>query len=159
MDETLRQLGGLLLGSIPTIVFFLIVFGAYRALVHQPLARVLGERHDRTEGAVERARADVGAVEAKTTAYEQRLREARAAVFKAQEQRRQQALDARTALLAEARTRAQQQVQAARAALDNDKKAAREGLRGEAERLAGEIIHAILKPAAAAQTPAAGGRP
>jgi F-type H+-transporting ATPase subunit b len=159
MDETLRQLGGLLLGSIPTIILFLVVFVAYRALVHKPLARVLGERHERTTGAVERARADIGAVEAKTALYEQRLREARVAVFKAQEQRRQQALNARSVQLSEARARAQQQVQAARAALQNDKASAQNGLRSEAERLASEIINAVLRPAAAAETPVAGGRP
>jgi len=159
MDETLRQLGGLLLGSIPTIIFFLIVFGSYRALVHRPLAHVLGERRERTEGAVERARADIGAVEAKTADYEQRLREARAAVFKAQEQRRQQALNARASRLAEARARAHEQVQAARTALENDKQAAQLGLRAEAERLASEIISVVLKPAVAPQSRVAGGQP
>ena len=159
MDETLRQLGGLLLGSIPTIVFFLVVFAAYRVLVHAPLARVLRTRHERTEGAIERARADIAAVEAKSADYERRLREARAAVFKSQEQRRQKALNARTAMIAESRTRAQQQVQAARTDLEKDKAAAQQGLRAEAERLAEAIVQAILKPAAAAQTPVAGGRP
>jgi F-type H+-transporting ATPase subunit b len=158
MDETLRQLGGLLLGSIPTIILFLVVFLAYRALVHKPLARVLRERHERTEGAVQRARADIAAVESKTSDYERRLREARAAVFKAQEQRRQKALNARTEMVSEARARAQQQVQAARAGLEKDRAAAQEGLRSEAERLAEAIIHAILRPAAAAQSPVAGGR-
>jgi F-type H+-transporting ATPase subunit b len=159
MDETLRQLGGLLLGSIPTIIFFLIVFGSYRALVHRPLARVLGERRECTGGAVEPPRADIGAVEAKTADYEQRLREARAAVFKAQEQRRQQALNARASRLAEARVRAHEQVQAARTALENDKQAAQLGLRAEAERLASEIINVVLKPAVAPQSRVAGGQP
>ena len=49
MDETLRQLGELLLRSIPTIVFFLVLFAAYRLLVHNPLEHVLKERHARTE--------------------------------------------------------------------------------------------------------------
>lgn len=159
MDETLRQLGGLLLGSIPTIIIFLIVFGCYRALVHRPLARVLSERRERTQGAVERARADIGAVEAKTAEYEQRLREARAAVFKAQEQRRQHALSARAARLTEARARAHEQVQAARTALENDKQAAQIGLRADAERLASEIINVVLKPAVAGESRVAGGQP
>ena len=38
MDETLRQLGELLLGSIPTIILLLVVFSAYTAIVHKPLA-------------------------------------------------------------------------------------------------------------------------
>src|SRR5579864_1683324 len=105
MDETLRQLGELLLRSIPTIIFFLVLFAAYRFLVHNPLERVLQERHARTEGAIEQARADIANAENKTAEYEQRLREARMAVFKAQERRRQEALKARLSLVNQARER------------------------------------------------------
>jgi len=159
MDEILRQLGGYLLGAIPTIVLLLMVFAAYRALVHRPLARVLAERHSRTEGAMERARADIAAAEAKASDYEQRLREARTALFKAQEARRKQALEARTAALAEARAHAHKQVAEAREAMEKDKVSAQDRLQLEAGRLADEIIRAILRPATAAQNPVAGGRP
>jgi len=159
MDEILRQLGGYLLGAIPTIVLLLMVFAAYRALVHRPLARVLAERHSRTEGAMERARADIAAAEAKAADYEQRLREARTALFKAQEARRKQALEARTAALAEARAHAHKQVTEAREAMEKDKVSAQDRLQLEAGRLADEIIRAILRPATAAQNPVAGGRP
>ncbi|HSB74987.1 MAG TPA: hypothetical protein VLC12_05010 [Terriglobales bacterium] len=158
MDEILRQLGGYLLGAIPTIVLLLVVFAAYRGLVHRPLARVLEERRQRTEGALERARADIAAAEAKAADYEQRLREARAALFKAQEARRKQALEARAAALAQARAHAQQQVAEARDGMERDKTAAKAGLEVESARLADEIIRAILRPATAAQNPVAGGR-
>jgi F-type H+-transporting ATPase subunit b len=156
MDETLRQLGGLLLGSIPTILLLLFVFATYLVLVHHPLQRVLKERRSRTEGAMEKARADISASEAKAADYERRLREARAAVFKAQENRRKQALQARSNAIAEARRRAQQQVQAAKGALEQDKAAAQKGLQSEAERLAKEIIRAVLRPAVAVETPSEG---
>ncbi len=159
MDEILRQLGGYLLGAIPTIVLLLMVFAAYRALVHRPLARVLAERHSRTEGAMEKARADIAAAEAKAADYEQRLREARTALFKAQEARRKQALEARTAALTEARAHAHKQVAEAREAMEKDKVSAQDRLQLEAGRLADEIIRAILRPATAAQNPVAGGRP
>jgi len=71
MDETLRQLGGLLLGSVPTIIFMVLVFGLYSSLVHKPLVRVLTERHAKTQGAVEKARADIAAAEDRTADYEQ----------------------------------------------------------------------------------------
>ncbi|MGC2196110.1 MAG: hypothetical protein WA628_15660, partial [Terriglobales bacterium] len=95
MDETLRQLGGLLLGSVPTIIMLVVLYATYTVVVHKPLARVLAERRAKTEGAIEKARADVAAAEARTAEYEQRLREARIAVFKHQEARRQAALQAR----------------------------------------------------------------
>jgi F-type H+-transporting ATPase subunit b len=158
MDEILRQLGGYLLGAIPTIVLLLGVFAAYRALVHRPLARVLEERHRRTEGAMERARSDIAAAEAKAADYEQRLREARTSLFKAQEARRKKALEARAAALTEARAHAQQHVQEARGAMERDKLTAQAGLEVEAARLADEIIRAILRPATAAQNPVGGRR-
>jgi len=157
MDETLRQVGELLLGAIPTIVFMTLLFTSYKMLVHKPLTRVLEERRSRTEGAIEQAKADIAAAEARTAEYEQRLREARVAVFKGQETRRQQALQGRTAALAEARKRAQTQVEQARAAIEKDKTAAREGLQQETQRLAAEIIRIVLRPGLG-QLPAGGGR-
>jgi F-type H+-transporting ATPase subunit b len=157
MNDILRQLLGYLIGAIPTIILLLVVFVAYRALVHRPLARILGERRQRTEGALERARADIAAAEAKAADYERRLREARTALFKAQEERRKKALEARAAALATTRAHAQQQVAEARSAMEQDKTAAQAGLEVESARLADEIIRAILRPATAAQNPVAGG--
>ncbi len=153
MDETLRQVGGLLLGAVPTIVLFILLYIAYRTIVHNRLMQVLAERRARTEGAIEKARADVAAADAKTAEYEQRIRYAKLALYKAQEQRRQQALERRGKVLAEARSAADAQVRTAKQALDQDAAAARARLQGEAEALAGEIIRTILKPVS---VPAAG---
>jgi|SRR5580704_3888003 F-type H+-transporting ATPase subunit b len=154
MDQTLRQVGELLLGSVPTIIFMVLLYGLYSLLVHKPLTKVLDERRSKTEGAIEKARADVAVAEARTAEYEQRLREARLAVFKSQEARRQQVLQARTAVAAEARTKAQAQVEQARADLERDKIAAQERLQAESGRIAAEIIRVVLQPGSA---PAAGG--
>ncbi len=96
MDNTLKQVGELLLGAIPTVVILLSLWAIYNAVVRKPLVRVLEQRRERTEGAVLKARADVSAAEAKTQDYEQRLREARLTIFKAQEARRQAAQQARS---------------------------------------------------------------
>jgi F-type H+-transporting ATPase subunit b len=157
MDTILRQVGELLLGAIPTIVLLLLLYAIYTFLVRKPLMRILEERRGRTEGAVLKARADVAAAEAKTHDYEQRLREARMTIFKAQETRRQQAQQARAEALAQVRARSQQQVREAHAAIEQDMVTARSGLQGEVDRLASEIIRTILRPAAAA--PAIGGQP
>jgi F-type H+-transporting ATPase subunit b len=154
MNEIVGQLGGLLLGSVPTIIFILLLFGIYTAVVHKPLTKVLQERHSRTEGAIEKARADIAKAEARTADYEQRLREARMALFKTQEARRQQALQARTEAVAKARTSAQAQVEQARAAIEQDKLVAQKGLEAESGKLASAIIRAVLEPAT--QSPAGG---
>src|SRR6476646_1152433 len=135
MDETLRQIGGLLLGSIPTIIFFLLLFGLYVGLVHRPLTRVLADRYTRTQGAIQKARADVASAEARTAEYEQKLREARLALFKAQEARRAQASQVRAAALAVAGEKAKAQIEQAKGAIDGDKALARTSLEAEAGRL------------------------
>lgn len=149
MDETLRQVGELLLGSIPTIILLLVLYGLYTVLVHRPLGKVLAERRSKTEGAIEQARADIATAEARTAEYERRVREARVAIFKSQEARRQQALQVRVAAVAEARAKAQAQVEQARSAIEQDKQVAQDGLQAESGKLALEIIRAVLEPAAA----------
>jgi F-type H+-transporting ATPase subunit b len=156
MDLILKQVGELLLGAVPTIVILLSLYAIYSVVLHKPLMRVLEERRERTEGAVVKARADIAAAETRTQEYEQRLREARLAIFKAQESRRHLAQQARAEAVLQARTRAQEQVREARAAIEQDMVAARGGLQAEAERLATEIIRTILRPANVA--PAAGGQ-
>jgi F-type H+-transporting ATPase subunit b len=151
MDETLRQLGELLLGSIPTVILLAALYALYTTIVHKPLQRVLAERRSKTEGAIEKSRADIAAAEARTAEYEQRLREARAAVFRAQEARRQAVLQARANALNEARRRAQAHVQAAKKDIENDRAAAEKSLPAAAAALAQEIVRRVLQPAGAAR--------
>ena len=154
MDEILGQLGGLLLGSVPTIIFIVLLFGIYTAVVHKPLVRVLAERHSRTEGAIEKARADIAQAEARTAEYEQRLREARMTVFKSQEARRQLALAGAGRRGGRSAHRGAGQVEKARAAIEQDQVAAQAGLQAESGKLAAAIIRTVLQPAT--QSPAGG---
>jgi F-type H+-transporting ATPase subunit b len=149
MDQTLRQLGELLLGSVPTIILLGLLYVIYTFLVHRPLTAVLAERRARTQGAMEKARADIAAAEARTSEYEQRLREARQKIFKNQEARRQQAAQARNQAVTEARNRGQEQVKQARAALEQDKQQAMDKLQSDAARLATEIVRTVMRPLAA----------
>jgi F-type H+-transporting ATPase subunit b len=155
MDETLRQVGELLLGSVPTVIIFLLLWGLYTVLVHKPLMRVLAERRARTQGAIEKAQADLASAESRTAEYEKKLREARLALFKAQEARRAKAAQAKASSVEEARKAAKAKVEEARQAIEQDKTAARNSLEADASRLASEIIRIVLKPALA-QAPAGG---
>jgi F-type H+-transporting ATPase subunit b len=149
MEQTLRQLGELLLGSVPTIILLATLYVIYLLVVHRPLTAVLAERQKRTQGAMEKARADIAAAEARTADYEQRLREARQKVFKNLEARRQQAAQMRSQVVNEARARGQEQVKQARTALEHDKREAMIKLQSEAGRLASEIVRIVLRPVAA----------
>ena len=155
MDTTLRQVGELLLDAIPTVVLLRLLDAIYQNLVRKPLQKILQERHDRTEGAALKARADVASAESRTQEYEQKLRDAKLAIFKAQEARRQQAQQLRAQAVAEARAHAQERIRQARAALEQDMASARAGLQADSARLATDIIRTILKPAESA--PVTGG--
>jgi len=146
MGDTLAKLGELLLGAVPTIILMTLLYWVYAVLVNKPFTAVLAERRRRTEGAMEKARADIAGAEARTADYEQRLREARVAVFKAQEARRELALQARASAIKEARARAQAQVDQARADIDQEKLRAEAGLEAESGRLAAEILRMVLQP-------------
>jgi F-type H+-transporting ATPase subunit b len=136
---------------VPTIILLALLYLLYTFIVHKPLRRVLEERRSKTEGAVEKSRADIAAAEARTSEYEQRLREARAALFRAQEARRRAALDARAAAMHEARSEAQAQVKAAKADIERDRQAAQTGLQDQVQALATEIMRRVLQPAGAAR--------
>ncbi len=133
----------------------LLIYAIYQMLVRKPLERVLEKRRELTEGAVAKARADVASAESRTQEYEQKLREAKLAVFKAQEGRRQQAQQLRAKALAEVRQTAQEEIRQARAGIEQDMAAARSGLQAEAQQLASDIMRTILKPTGTA--PALGG--
>jgi len=153
MEDTLRQVGELLLGSIPTMVLLVLLWFFYSFLVHRPLSRVLAERRARTEGAIEKARADTLEAESRMTSYEQRLREARLAAFREQEARRKQIQESRAAAIESARAKAQERIAEAKAAIEHEKVAAQATLQAESSRLAAEIVRTVLSPAAS-QTPA-----
>ena len=144
MDETLHQLGTLLLGSVPTIFLFLFLLIAYRFLVYGPLIRILGERRARTAGAIERANAATAAAAAKTQEYETQLRAARAKIFEARQHKLQTWNQEREAAVAKAHEAAQHQVGEARTALQAQIKSAQRTIEDSIDELAGEILQAIL---------------
>src|SRR5437868_9424984 len=110
MDKVVHQIGELLLGSVPTILLFLLTWAMYNFIVHRKLVAVLDERRAKTEGAVQKAKRDIAAAEAKAAEYDHRIREARQGILKAAEERRRQSMDARAKTLAEAKASAEVQV-------------------------------------------------
>src|ERR1700730_13522371 len=117
MNETLHQLGGLLLGSVPTIFLFLLLVILYRFLVYGPLTRVLNERRERTEGAIEQANAATAAAAAKTQEYEAQLRAARSRIFQARQKKQEELTRVRDQAIPEAHEAALRQLEEAKAAV------------------------------------------
>src|SRR5271168_1049421 len=104
MTEIFHQLGTLVLGSVPTMILFVLLVVAYGVLVRRPLDRVLAERRARTTGAVEQAKLAISAAEEKTAEYELRLRKAKAEISAAREAKLKELSAEREKALAEART-------------------------------------------------------
>jgi F-type H+-transporting ATPase subunit b len=148
MQEMIQQLGGLFLASVPTLILFIALVLAYQILVQGPLSKTLAERRARTAGAVEAANKAVAAAEAKTDDYANRLRQARAEVFKVLEQRLQQWAQERDAVLDKARKASVQKVLEARLGLEAEAAAARNVVLAGADQLAEQVVRAVM-PAAA----------
>ena len=140
MDQILNQLGGLVLGSVPTMILFILLVIAYGFLVRRPMERILAERRARTLGAVEQARGAIAAAEANTSAYEDKLRAAKAEIFNARDQKLKQWNAEREAALEEVRNSTKQRVLTAK--LDIEKSAT--DARGQIESLSGELTTRIL---------------
>jgi F-type H+-transporting ATPase subunit b len=142
--EILHQLGGLVLGSVPTMVFFLLLVAAYGPLVRKPLDKTLAERRARTTGAVERARTAISAAEAEATVYEEKLRAARSEVMAARERKVQQWQAERDQAVKSARDAAQTRVNAARQEIEGMSAAARKQIEESTAQLSEQILRAVL---------------
>jgi F-type H+-transporting ATPase subunit b len=148
MQEVIQQLGELLRGSLPTLILFILLVLAYQFLVQGPLSRTLAARRARTTGAVEEANKAIAAAESKADDYANKLRQARAEVFRVREQRLQQWAHERDTVLDAARKKALQRVLEAKLALESEAQAARKTLMAGADQLAEQVVRAVM-PAAA----------
>ena len=110
-------------------------------LVRRPLAKVLHERHARTEGALEQARGAIGAAEAETAVFEDKLRSAKREIAEAREARMKRWAAEREQALAEARRVTQEKTGAARKEIEQGAASARQQI----EALSGELSQQILK--------------
>lgn len=152
MDLILKQLGGLVLGSVPTMILFVLLILAYNLLVRRPLTTMLAERRARTSGAVEQARGAIAAAEAETTVYEDKLRSAKAELFQAREQRMKQLAEERERSLQGVRQTAGDRVKAARAEIEASAVAAHGQIEGRGAELSSRVIAAVLPAGVFAET-------
>ena len=144
MDQILRQLVELVLGSVPTMILFIALVVAYGLLVRAPLDKVLAERRARTSGAVEQARNAIAAAETETTQYEDRLRAAKNEIFQAREQKLKKWNAERDAALEQVRQAAQEKIKAARQEVEQSAVTARLQIEGMSSELSAQILKAVL---------------
>lgn len=144
MEQTLQALTGILIKAIPTAFFLILLHFVFRFMLFGPLRKVLKEREELTAGARKAAEASLAAAERKVQEYEAKLRDARAEVYKEQEEIRRRWLADQAAQLAEARTQAEASLKQAKFEIASEAAAARQNLFETSTGLADEIASAIL---------------
>ena len=148
MEDILQQVGDLMLGAIPTALLFAVLVLAYQFLVQGPLSRTLAERRARTEGAIEDAHKAIALAEARATEYADKLRHARAEIYKLREQRAKQRNAEREAALDAARKTAGSKESQAKAELEAEAAHARQAIQASGADLANQVVRAVLPLAA-----------
>ena len=144
MDAIFQQVGTLLLGAVPTVLLFITLVLAYQFLIQGPLTRTLAERRARTSGAVEDAHKAIARAEQRAAEYAEKLRVARAEIFKAREKRIQQWTAERDAAVNETRKSAGAKVAQAKVAIEAETETARQTIHASAGELASQVVRAIL---------------
>ena len=147
MDQTLHQLGQLLLASIPTIIVFVLLHYYLKRVLYRPLQQVLSARRERIEGKLQAAQATVALAEQKLSGYEEALRQRRMENYRHIDAQRQAALAAGKDVLGEARQRATATMVAARQRLAAENEQARAELQASVETLSGQILEQVLRSA------------
>jgi F-type H+-transporting ATPase subunit b len=147
MNELLRQLGDLALGSVPTLILFVLLVLGYRYILYRPLMKIRAERRERTAGAQEKSHLAIGLADVRAQEYEAKLRAARAEIFRGREQRIQQLNVERDNALEAARLAAQQRVHTAQEALASQSAEAQKQIEASASQLAAQVLAAVLPSA------------
>jgi F-type H+-transporting ATPase subunit b len=130
--------------AIPTMLFLVFLYYYFKLMLFGPLEKVLKQREELTEGARKSAEASLAEAERKQQEYEAKFSQARAEVYRGQEETRRKWLDDQAAAVAAARAGADQQVQTAKQQIASDGGAARDSLASTSGALADEIASVML---------------
>jgi F-type H+-transporting ATPase subunit b len=149
MDSMLHSLGGILLRAVPTFLLVILLHFYLKSVFFKPLAKVLDQRYEATEGARKLAEESLRQAAAKTAQYETELRAAKAAMYQAQEQLHKQLQEREAAAVSAARKSADAAVKLAKTQLEADVEAAKTSLAADSESLADQIAETILRRNAA----------
>lgn len=149
MEATLQALGGLLIKAVPTFLLVILLHLYLKWTFFGPLARVLEQRRQATEGARQKAEELLARAAAKTAEYEEALRAARNRLYLEQEAARQQWRQQHLEAVRAAREDARRMVEEARGQLEAELEIARRELEVSSRALAGRIARNLLSGRAA----------
>ena len=144
MEQTLHALAGILLKSVPTVVLLLFLYFYLKVMLFGPLARLLKQRDELTAGTRHAAQKSLKDAERKIQEYEAKMREARAEVYREQEETRRSWLADQAGQVESARERTGQTTQKAKEQMAAEIATARQTLVESAGALADQIATAVL---------------
>lgn len=149
MNQTLHDLGGIVLNGLPTFFLVLILAGIVKYLYLKPLEKVLAERFHLTEGARKAAEESLKKADSKIAEYEAALAKARSEIYADQSEFLRKLHEEQAERAKEARIEADRRIGIAREGILREAETARESLSTQSEALAGQIADAILSRRAA----------
>ena len=145
MEQTLQSLGGILLKAIPTAILLIILHFYLKAMLFKPLQKVLKQREDLTAGARKAAEESLAAAEAKARDYEAKFHDARAVVYKDQEETRKVWLEDQAKQVEQGHARTTETLNAARQQLTGETAVAKQTLVETSAALADRIATTVLE--------------
>lgn len=149
MEETLHALVGLLIKSIPTIIFFVLLTFYLQYVLFKPLAKILDERKKATEGVREIAQRAFEAADKKKSEFEHALQIVRAELHQEHEALRQKWAQEQAEAVAAARAQADRQIEDARHQIAQEVERAQAEMDTRVDQLSEQIVNSLLKRRAA----------
>ena len=149
MDATIHGLSRILLNAVPTFLILLILVAYMRWIFFGPLARILKQRYDETEGARKAAEESMKMADARFAEYEEKLRAARVELHSAQERALREIDTQNGEQIARIRREAELEVARAKESIAEETEEARRSLAAKGDELAEVIVRRVLPGVAA----------
>lgn len=149
MDKILEQLGGLFLGSLPSVVLLIVLYFFLKTLLFNPLEKILAERYQKTEGKEKGAADALHQAERRAGEYAKAIQDAKAEIYAQQELLRKSLEAERDAAVAAAAERADTLLNEGRASIEKELADSRVVVEREAAELARMIAGKVLTREAA----------
>jgi F0F1-type ATP synthase membrane subunit b/b' len=149
MDETLHQLGRIVLYGLPTSFLVILLCIYLKVMYFTPFQKMLAARYEATEGARKAAADSLARANAKAAEFDAALQQARQEIYSEQEQYLKKLQEQQAAETAAVRRASEEHLEQARQQLAAEGTAARASLAAQSDLLASQIADAILSGRAA----------
>jgi F-type H+-transporting ATPase subunit b len=144
MEQTLQALSGILRKAVPTILLLIVLHFYLKAMLFRPLQKMLSEREALTAGARKAAEASLAAAERKAEDYEAKFRDARAEVYREQEETRRVWIEDQAKQIAAGQARTAETLAAARKQMEVETASAKASLVDTSAAMADKIATTVL---------------